>query len=172
MGAGSQDRRHVERICPGRVVDVQVAVEFVGEPLVEVYGDRIEGTSRHVHLVARKDALVVGHGQGVAELDAKGQAALGGDLLQRADQLHCPLVPQVVLKDSVRDAGLGKAEVVVEDASHSLPAQQGRVQLDKSVQAALFDQVAGNAFDLLGRAAVHGGQGDVVRDSGRDLDVS
>ena len=50
----------------------------------------------------------------------------------------------------------------VEDLAHPRVAQQGRVQFDEGVEPLLFQHVAADGLDLVGRAAVHGGEGDAV----------
>lgn len=56
----------------------------------------------------------------------------------------------------------------VEDLAHPRVAQQGRVQFDEGVESLLFQHVAADGLDLVGRAAVHGGEGDAVHQIGRN----
>ncbi len=72
-------------------------------------------------------------------------------------------------KGSVRHHRIEVAQVVVENPTDPLRAQQGGIALDVGVQAALAQQVFADGADLVRRAAVHGREGDVVRHAGRDV---
>ena len=63
---------------------------------------------------------------------------------------------------------LAVAQVVVEDVQHGVLAQQGGIELDEGVQPSLRQHVAGDGLDLVGWAAMHGGQGDRVGELGGD----
>ena len=67
-----------------------------------------------------------------------------------------------MLKDGIRDVDLAEAQAIVENVHHAILAQEGRIQLDRGVQAPLLHQVAGDALDLVGRAPVHRREGDRV----------
>ena len=169
--AARQDGGDVHRIRAGGVGDVEVAVELVQQLVVQVHRDRVERPARHVHLVARHALGVVVHRQGVAQLDPEGEILLRSHALQRLDQLDRHGVLQVMLEDRVGDHDLGEAQPVVQDIQHPLLAQERGVHLDDRVQPALLQGVAGDALDLVGRAAVHRGKGDAVGQLRRDLDV-
>ena len=171
MRAARQDGGDVHRIRAGGVGDVEVAVELVQQLVVQVHRDRVERPARHVHLVARHALGVVVHRQGVAQLDPEGEILLRSHALQRLDQLDRHGVLQVVLEDRVGDHDLGEAQPVVQDVQHPLLAQERGVHLHDRVQPALLQGVAGDALDLVGRAAVHRGEGDAVGQLRRDLDV-
>ena len=166
--AAREDRRDVQRVRARGVGYAQVPVELMRQLVVQVHRDRIERPARHVHLVARHPRLVVVHRQRVAQLHAKREVLAGGEFLHPADQPQRRLVLQVFLEDRVRDVHLGETEIVVQDAQHAVFAQQRRVHLDDSVQPALLQQIPGDALDLVGRAAVHRGEGDAVGELGRD----
>ncbi len=55
-----------------------------------------------------------------------------------------------------------KAQFAVQNISQFFGAQQRRIQLDGGVQLALFDKIAADLFDLIRRAPVHGGNGDII----------
>ena len=170
--AARQDGGDVHRIRAGGVGDVEVAVELVQQLVVQVHRDRVERPARHVHLVARHALGVVVHRQGVAQLDPEGEILLRPrPACSDCDQLHRLVVLQVMLEDRVGDHDLGEAQPVVQDIQHPLLAQQRGVHLDDRVQPALLQGVAGDALDLVGRAAVHRGEGDAVGQLRRDLDV-
>ena len=50
----------------------------------------------------------------------------------------------------------------IENFTHTLIAQQRRVELHKGVKPFLFQHVAADGFDFVRRAAVHGRQGDAM----------
>ncbi len=169
--AGRQDLRHVQRVGAGGIGDVEVARELLGQLVVEIHRDGIERPARHIHLVAGEHVPVIGHGQGIAQLDAEGQLALGGGLCQRPNQSHGPLVLQIVVEHGVGDVNPGETQPAVQDVHHRLPAQERGVQFDEGVQPPLLHQVAGNALDLVGRATVHRRKGHVVGQLRGNLDV-
>ncbi len=115
---------------------------------------------------------MVVHGQRVAQLDAESQALLGRHPLQRVDQLTGAVVAQVLLEDGVGDVDLGEAQVVVQDArARALcPSSVGFI-LTTVCRPRSSSKIAGDALDLVGRAAVHRRQGHAVDQSRRDLDV-
>ena len=98
---------------------------------------------------------MIAHRQGVAQLNAEEQVAISSCLLHVTDQADRPVVLQVVVEHLVGDVDIAVAELVVQDVQHLVLAEQGRIELDDRVQAAFLDQVAGDLFDLIRRAAVH-----------------
>ena len=60
----------------------------------------------------------------VAQLDAEEEVPLGGRLLERRDQLHGPVVLQVMFEDRIGDVNIAETEIVVENAHHPLFAQK------------------------------------------------
>src|SRR5674476_684785 len=79
---------------------------------------------------------------------------------------------QVVRKRLVGDRDIDEAQVVIDDAAHPFRAQEGRVALDRGVQAALLDQVERDLLDLVGRAPVHRRERDRIRQAARDVEVA
>ena len=96
------------------------------------------------------------------------QPAVVGRGREGADQADGAAVLEVMVKDSIGDADVAVAQAVVEDLQNAVAAQEGGVELDGGVQPAVDQQVAGDGLDLVGRAAVHGGQGHVVADARGD----
>ena len=82
------------------------------------------------------------------------------------------LVLQVLLEVVVVEGDVVVAHAV-QDGPGGLVAQDGGIALDEGVQVLLLNQVAGDALDLVRRAAVEGGHRHTAGDVGRDgVDVS
>ena len=149
------------------VADAQLAVELLGNAAGSLDGQREQRTAGHVHLGGGQ--LVSRHvdGEGVGQLDAKLQAALGAQGNQALKHGHGVDPLQVlaevrVIKDDIVKAQLVKA------LTGKLITQQRGVALDVGVEALLGDQVGRDALDLGRRAAVQGGLGDGVGHARRD----
>ena len=81
-------------------------------------------------------------------------------------------VLQVLLEVMVVEGNVVVAHAV-QDGAGGLVAQNGGIALDEGVQVLLFNEVAGDALDLVRRAAVEGGHRHAAGDVGRDgVDVS
>ena len=170
--AAREDRRDVQRVRARGVGYTQVAVELVRQLVEQVHRDRIERPARHVHLVARHARLVVVHRQRVAQLDAEGQVLAGGRLPAACGSTPAPSrtsgpsrTPSpgcaISVKPKARRAGC--------PAPASLPSSVGFI-LTTVCSPRSFQQIAGDALDLVGRAAVHRGEGDAVGEFGRGFD--
>ncbi len=141
------------------VADAQLAVELGGNLVGEVDGKREQRAAAHVHLLARQLLARDVHREGVGELHAKAEAALGGEGDETVKHRHgvCPL--QVLDEVLVVEGDVVKAERVQALAS-VVVAQKRGVALDVGVEALLADEVGGDALDLCRRAAMEGGLGD------------
>ena len=149
------------------VADAQLAIELLGNATGGLDGQREQRTARHVHLGGGQ--LVSRHvdGEGVGQLDAKLQAALGAQGNQALEHGHGVGPLQVLAEVRVIEDDVVKAQLV-EALAGKLIAQQRRVALDVGVEALLGDQIGRDALDLRRRAAVQGRLGDGVGDARRD----
>ena len=149
------------------VADAQLAIELLGNATGGLDGQREQRTARHVHLGGGQ--LVSRHvdGEGVGQLDAKLQAALGAQGNQALEHGHGVGPLQVLAEVRVIEDDVVKAQLV-EALAGKLIAQQRGVALDVGVEALLGDQIGRDALDLRRRAAVQGRLGDGVGDARRD----
>ena len=132
----------------------------------------MQGPAAHVDhaLAAGQLLLFVGGFEGVGQLEAEGHTRGPRGFAQAADEGQAIRILQIVAESLVRDADV-IAEPLVEDAAQPFRAEQGGVELDGRVIAAFRDEIAAYAFHLLGRAAVHGRNGQVVGEAGGNGDV-
>ena len=149
------------------VADAQLAIELLGNAAGSLDGQREQRTAGHVHLGGGQ--LVSRHvdGEGVGQLDAKLQAALGAQGNQALEHRHGIGPLQVLAEVRVIEDDVVKAQLV-QTLAGKLIAQQRGVALDVGVEALLGDQIGRDALDLGGRAAVQGGLGDGVGDARRN----
>ena len=149
------------------VADAQLAVELLGNAAGGLDGQREQRTAGHVHLGGGQ--LVSRHvdGEGVGQLDAKLQAALGAQGNQALKHGHGVDPLQVLAEVRVIEDDVVKAQLV-EALSCKLIAQQRGVALDVGVEALLGDQIGRDALNLGRRAAMQGGLGDGVGDACRN----
>ena len=156
----------VDRGAAG-VADAQFAIELLGNATGGLDGQREQRTAGHVHLGGWQ--LVSRHvdGEGVGQLDAELQAALGAQGNQALEHGHGIGPLQVLAEVRVIEDDVVKAQLV-EALTCKLIAQQRGVALDVGVEALLGDQIGRDALDLGRRAAVQGRLGDGVGDARRD----
>ena len=149
------------------VADAQLAVELLGNAAGGLDGQREQRTAGHVHLGGGQ--LVPRHvdGEGVGQLDAKLQTALGAQGNQALKHGNGVDPLQVLAEVRVIEDDVVKAQLV-EALAGKLVAQQRGVALDVGVEALLGDQIGRDALDLGRRAAVQGGLGDGVGHACRD----
>ena len=149
------------------VADTQLAIELLGNATGGLDGQREQRTAGHVHLGGRQ--LVPRHvdGEGVGELDAKLQAALGAQGNQALEHGHGVGPLQVLAEVRIVEDDVVKAQLV-QTLAGKLIAQQRGVALDVGVEALLGNQIGRDALDLGRRAAVQGRLGDGVGDARRD----
>ena len=149
------------------VADAQLAIELLGNAAGGLDGQREQRTAGHVHL--GRGQLVPRHvdGEGIGQLDAKLQAALGAQGNQALEHRHGIGPLQVLAEVRVIEDDVIKAQLV-EALTCKLIAQQRGVALDVGVEALLGDQIGRDALDLGRRAAVQGRLGDGVGDARRD----
>ena len=146
------------------VGDAELAVELLGDAVREVDGEREQRAAAHVHLLARQLLASDVDREGVRELDAEGEAALGSELDQALEHRHGVGPLQVLAEVLVVEGDVVEAEGV-EAGARVVIAEQGRVALDVGVQALLGDEVGGDALDLVGRAAMQRGLGHGAGDA-------
>ena len=156
----------VDRSTAG-VADAQLTVKLLGNAAGGLDGQREQRTAGHVHL--GRGQLVSRHvdGEGVGQLDAKLQAALGAQGNQALEHRHGIGPLQILAEVRVIEDDVVKAQLV-QTLACKLIAQQRGVALDVGVEALLGDQIGRDALDLGRRAAVQGGLGDGVGDARRD----
>src|ERR1019366_211034 len=106
-------------------------------------------------LAFREEVAGVLDHEGVRELDAEAASERLGPAIEPIDELDGLLVARVGGEGRVRHV-IGVTEDAVQDAARLLLAEQGRVQLDHTIEADLLEEVRGDALDLVGRAAVEG----------------
>ena len=149
------------------VADAQLTVKLLGNAAGGLDGQREQRTAGHVHL--GRGQLVSRHvdGEGVGQLDAKLQAALGAQGNQALEHRHGIGPLQILAEVRVIEDDVVKAQLV-EALTCKLIAQQRGVALDVGVEALLGDQIGRDALDLGRRAAVQGRLGDGVGDARRD----
>ena len=157
----------IARIGTAGVGDAELARELLGDAAGEVDGERKERPPAHVHLLARQLACRHVHREGVRELHAKREAALGREGHEAAKHRHGVLPLQILAEVRVVEGHVVKAERVKARA-RVVVAQKRRVALDVGVEALLGDEVGGDALDLGRRAAVEGRLGHARRHVRRD----
>ena len=149
------------------VADAQLTVKLLGNAAGGLDGQREQRTAGHVHL--GRGQLVSRHvdGEGVGQLDAKLQAALGAQGNQALEHRHGIGPLQVLTEVRVIENDVVKAQLV-QTLAGKLIAQQRGVALDVGVEALLGDQIGRDALDLRRRAAMQRGLGDGVGHARRD----
>ena len=157
----------------GDVVVVNAAGEGYGQPplggkaqlIGHVQSDREQGLAGHVHGLALELAPDYLHRESVGELYAEDKALA----LRQSHQAvyHCHGVGQlhVVVKVSGVKAHIAVAHLV-QHGPYTLVTQQGGVAFDVCVEAFFLNEIGGYALYLVGRTAVHGGQGHQLTDMG------
>ena len=157
----------VQRVGAAGVADPHLPAELPGDPGGHSGGQGEEGLARHVHLLAGELPGLHVHGEGVGEFQAEFHAGLIRQGLEAAEHGDGVPVLEVLLEVVVVEGDVVVAHAV-QDGPGGLIAQDGGVALDEGVEALLLNQVAGNALNLVRRAAVEGGEGDAAGDPGRD----
>ncbi len=157
----------VQRVGASGVADAHAAAELLGNPGRHGGGQGEEGLARHVHFLAGQFSALHVHGEGVGELEAELHAGLVRQGLEAAEHGHRVRVLEVLVKVVVVEGDVVVAHAV-QDGPGGLVAQNGGVALDEGVEVFLLNQVAGDALNLVRRAAVKGGEGDAAGDMGRD----
>ena len=171
--ARAEEVRHVEAVRAAGERQRQLAVERLGQPMGEVRRHRVERSPRQVHRrVAVEDRPPVLDLEGIAQLEAEAETAIGRDPPEAPEHRDGVGVLEIVPEGGVGDRHVGEAQVVVDDPADELRAEQGGIALDRGVQALVHQQVLGDPLDLVGRAAVHRRQRDRVRQAGRDRDIA
>ncbi len=143
-------------------------------PVDQRHRDHVQWAAGEVHDLLRggKERTVVAHHERVRELHLERAAARACHLGQPVRDLE-RLVPLQVLVEVLRARPhLVVPEDVVQEAVHRLPAEQGRVELDRHVHVHLREQETDDAFDLPRGAAVKGRQGDLVGELGGEVEVA
>ena len=156
----------VDRGAAG-VADAQLAIELLGNAAGGLDGQREQRTAGHVHLGGGQFVPRHVDGEGVGQLDAKLQAALGAQGNQTLEHGHGVGPLQVLAEVRVIEDDVVKAQLV-EALAGKLIAQQRGVALDVGVEALLGDQIGRNALNLRRRAAMQRGFGDGVGHARRD----
>ena len=143
------------------------ALELLGNAVAHLNGQGEQGAAGHIHLVAGQLAAGGVDGEGVGQLQAEFHTGLVRQSLQTLKHGN-GIGPLEVLVEMM----LVKDDVViahgVQNGAGGLVAENGGVALDEGVDLLLGDQVGGDALDLIGRAAVEGGEGDGTGDVGAD----
>lgn len=160
---------HVERIHPGGEGDVQLPVEFLLQPFGKVDADGVQGSAAHVHhaFAAGQVLLFVCGFERVGQLEPEGHARRFCGCGEVADDGHAVVVFEVMSEGFVGNAYV-IAELRIQNVAQAFWAEQGGVQLDGRVVPAFGDEIAADAFHFVGRAAVHGGDRQVIGEAGRN----
>ena len=145
--------------------DAHLALELAENAMAHLDGQGEQGAAGHVHLVVGQLAAGGVDGEGVGQLQAELQTLTVGQRLQTLEHGNgvgpLEILVEVVLVE--HDVVIAHA---VQRAACSLVAQNGGVALYEGVQMLLGDEVAGNALNLVRRAAVEGGNGDAAANAG------
>ncbi len=130
----------------------------------------VQRRAREVHLPlgGREEAPVVLDDERVGELHPEAAPERGRLLAQAAHQPGHAVPGGVPLEGGVRDGEVAVAQAVVEDGPQLARPEQRGVELHDDVEPQLLQQEGGDALDLVGRAAVEGGEGERVGDAGRE----
>ena len=133
----------------------------------------MERLAREVHhgLGGGEERPVVLDHERVRELHLEPAPARAGQLREAVGHLQ-GLSPLQVLVEVLRPrADLVVAEDVVQQPVHGLPAEQRRVELHGDVDVHLGEEEADDALDLARRAAVEGGERDLVGERRGELEI-
>ena len=170
--SGSQQVGRVEGVGSAGKRQQQVALVLIGKFERQVAGHRMQCPARHVHgRVVDEFGSVVFDLEGVRQLEAEDQVVFGchpSQVVEHRDRID---VLQVVPEGLVGYRNVAESEFVVDDAADGVGAEEGRVALDRGVDAPFFHEVEHDRFDLVGRAAMHGRQRDRVGYGVRDFDA-
>ena len=164
---GLEDLGDVELAGTARVGDGQLAIEGAGQHGRHVDGEREQRPAGHIHLIPRQRPFAVDGAKGVGELDPEGEPLLGPQRHQAGQHRLGLIQLEVVIERLFAQTNVIKA-AGIEDLAHPRVAQQGRVEFDEGVEPLLFQHVAADGLNLVGRAAVHGGEGNAVHQLSRD----
>ncbi len=123
------------------------------------------------HVVGVEDRAPVVHLERVRELQTEGEIVSGCHSSEVVEHRYGVDVLQVVAKRLVGDWNIVKTEVVVDDSAYPVGTKQGRIAFHRGVELPLVEQVLGDPFDLVRRAAVHRRKCDGVGDFGRDVEI-
>ena len=115
--------------------------------------------------------LVVRHDQRVGELDPESVATVLGEGVELADQADGALELEVVVERLRHQFDVVVTELVVHDVANPVEPEQRRVELHDDIDIVFVDEVLGDGLDLVGWAAMEGGQRDGVGDRGRKREV-
>ena len=157
----------VEGVGAAGVGQPQLAVKFPAQPRGHGGGQGEQALARHIHFLAGQLSGLYVHGEGVAQFETKFQTPVRGQLFQPVEHGDGVLVLQVLLEVVVIEGDVVIAHLV-QNGAGGLIAQQSGVALDEGVQPLFLNEIGGDAFDLLRRAAVEGGEGDRAGDPGGD----
>ena len=165
--ARGEELAAVEGVGAAGEGDPHPAAEGPGDAIAHLDGQGEEAPAGHIHLLAGELATGGVHREGVGELQAELQPLFIRQGLEPLEHGH-GVVPLEILVEVV----LVEDDVViahaVQHAAGGAVAQDGRVALNKGVQVLLRQEVAGDALDLVRRAAVEGGDSDGPGDPGGD----
>ena len=170
---GGQEGRDVEAVGPAGERERKPALELVGQPGGQVGRHRVERPAGQVHRgVPPEDRPPVLNLERVRELEAERETLVGGHPAQAVEHRDGVRILEVVPERRIGNRHVRVAEVVVDDLPDVDGAEQRRVALDRRVKTLLDEEVLGDPLDLVGRAPVHRGQRDRVRQASRNLDLT
>ena len=167
-----QGFRHVQGVHSGAERNVQPALKIVLKAAGHGDGNRVESPPAHVdhRLFFRQALAAVERLKRVGELDAKGQPQFIGGMAAVVKNAQGRVVRNVVFKGDVGHIHR-VSEALVEDAAHTLRPQQGGIHLERGVEAAALQKIQCYPFHLIGRTAVHAGNGQAVAHGGGNVYV-
>ena len=157
----------VEGVGAAGVGDPQPSAELLGDAGRHGGGQGEQALARHVHFLAGQLAGLHVHGEGVGQLQTELQTVGVRQRLQAVEHGNGVGVLEVLLEVVVVEGDVVVAHAV-QNGAGGLVAQNGGVALDEGVQMLLLNEVAGDALDLVRRAAVEGRDRHAAGDMGGD----
>jgi hypothetical protein len=156
--ARSKEIGDIETVGASGEGDEKIATELLRQRQGQVGRHRVEGPARQIHhLVAIEYIAKVLDFKGVGELHPEDQVLLSCQSAQVVKHGHRIDIEEVMPEGLVGNGNVAEAQLVVDDASDPVGAEQGRIAFDAGVEPALFQQVGADLLDLVGWASVHGG---------------
>ena len=156
---GAEEPVAVEVLRAAGEGDLHLSSELPGDPAAHLDGQREEGAAGHVHLVVGQLTAGRVDREGVGELEAELYAGPIGQSLEPLEHRDGVLPLQVLV-----EVVLVEHDVIIahgiQGVAGGAVAEDRRVALDEGVDLLFGDQVGGDPLDLIGRAAVEGGEGD------------
>ena len=167
VSAGLQDRgrkcdrpyacfiqiHYIKRISSAGETDLQFAVEISGELEGHRKRQRVKRTAGHVHLVAGQLRAFYIYREGIGDLYAEFQSEAVSERLQTLQHGNRFFILKVVFKMETTELNISVSHII-KSLTGIIITEQGRIELDKSIELLLGQQISCDLFNIFCRTAV------------------